>query len=69
MSNKETFYATLSEYYDEIFPLSKSTENFILQELANRKQLRILDIGCGTGSLSIALSRSSLVKAVTAIDL
>ncbi|NQT59848.1 MAG: class I SAM-dependent methyltransferase [Bacteroidetes bacterium] len=69
MNNKDTFYAKLSEYYDKIFPLSKGTENFILQELANRKQPRILDIGCGTGSLSIALSLNSQVKAVTALDL
>ncbi len=69
MSNKETFYAKLSEYYDVIFPFSKGTENFILQELANREQPRILDIGCGTGSLSLALSLNSRIKAVTAIDL
>ena len=69
MNKKETFYAKLSEYYDEIFPLSKGAEKFILQELANREPTRLLDIGCGTGSLSIALSRNSRIKAVTALDL
>jgi len=69
MSNKESFYAKLSEYYDEIFPLSKGAEKFILQEISNSEYSRLLDIGCGTGSLSIALSFSSQIKTVTAIDL
>jgi glycine/sarcosine N-methyltransferase len=69
MSSKETFYAKLSKYYDEIFPLSKGAEKFILQEIADSGQTRLLDIGCGTGSLSIALSDNSRVKSVTALDL
>lgn len=67
MNDKETFYAKLSEHYDEIFPLSRSMEQFVLHELPHHQLTSLLDIGCGTGSLAIALSPQ--VESVTAIDL
>jgi 2-polyprenyl-3-methyl-5-hydroxy-6-metoxy-1,4-benzoquinol methylase len=82
MSKKETFYAKLSEYYDKIFPLSKGAERFILQEISHSEishseHSRLLDIGCGTGSLSIALANAYALSStsspqstkVTALDL
>ncbi len=61
------FYQSIADYYEQIFPLNKAQITFAEESLHGSKQSRLLDIGCGTGSLSIALSEFSEI--VTAIDL
>jgi glycine/sarcosine N-methyltransferase len=61
------FYEEIAEYYDYIFPFSKTQIDFVrgsLKELYHDK--KVLDIGCGTGDLAIALSEAGF--AVTGID-
>ncbi|AZR72734.1 hypothetical protein BBF96_04605 [Anoxybacter fermentans] len=49
------FYEDLSSYYADIFPLTEDKINLIEKYLP--KYSKILDIGCGTGELVIALAR------------
>jgi glycine/sarcosine N-methyltransferase len=52
-----SFYAGIAEYYDFIFPFSKAQIDFIKTCLEEPYQNKaVLDIGCGTGDLVIALS-------------
>jgi glycine/sarcosine N-methyltransferase len=53
------FYESISPYYDDIFPLNPAQVNFILESL-DSGNIKLLDVGCGTGSLSIALSHHFL---------
>lgn len=52
------FYSTWVNYYDEVFPVNKSQVTFF-----NSKQVRnqgsdfVLDIGCGTGSLTVEIAK------------
>jgi len=48
------FYSVLSAYYDELFTLKPATVNFVRSKCVKRGKL--LDVGCGTGLLSHALS-------------
>ena len=41
----------------------------IVRENAERRDLRVLDVGCGSGAIAIALSRNLLFPEVTAIDI
>lgn len=61
------FYQSIAEHYEQIFPLNKAQITFVKESFHGAKKSRLLDIGCGTGSLSIALSK--LFETVTAIDL
>lgn len=61
------FYKSIADYYEQIFPLNKAQITFVKESFHGPKQSSLLDIGCGTGSLSIALSEFS--ETVTAIDL
>ncbi len=60
------FYEKLSTYYDQLFPLREMRLSFILSNLAEHNN-NILDIGCATGHLAIALSKKG--HSLTAIDL
>ncbi len=60
-----SFYQSVHKYYDEMFPLNKQQVTFVKDELAGG--VHLLDIGCGTGSLSHALSNEGYN--VDAIDL
>ncbi len=60
------FYQSISEYYDHIFPLNNLQTGFVTGSFDAGSELKILDIGCGTGSLSIALA--SCFKKVIGID-
>jgi glycine/sarcosine N-methyltransferase len=60
-----SFYQSVHKFYDEMFPLNKQQVIFVKDELPIRSHL--LDIGCGTGSLSYALSLEGYQ--VDAIDL
>ena len=61
------FYESISEHYDHIFPLNNIQIEFVKNSFLKTKQFDLLDIGCGTGSLSFELSK--LFHSVTAIDL
>lgn len=51
-------YDILVEAYDELFPLNAGMVHFVEQQFGGRVNgLHLLDAGCGTGSLAIALAR------------
>lgn len=61
------FYTSIADYYDFVFPLNKTQLNFILGETnVPYENKHLLDIGCGTGNLSIALADSGIN--ITGID-
>lgn len=62
-----SFYQSISEHYEQIFPLNKIQIEFIKKSLHNFANSSVLDIGCGTGNLSLELAK--LFSQVTAIDL
>ena len=50
-------YENIAEFYDEIFPLKQTRLDFIDSFLKNN--LKVLDIGCATGELALALAKKS----------
>lgn len=62
-----SFYTSISEHYRKIFPLNPAQIRFVLDRFPNASNLSLLDIGCGTGDLCLALSNS--FRLVTGIDL
>jgi len=61
------FYQSIADYYEQIFPLNKMQIDFVRKAINDSEKKSLLDIGCGTGSLSIELSK--VFKKATAIDL
>ncbi len=54
------FYSRIANAYDELFPLNENQLNFVQAALGGSlSQKLVLDMGCGTGSLSIAMARRS----------
>jgi len=54
------FYNHIVEAYDQLFPLNPKQQDFVEEALGvDLSNKRILDIGCGTGSLAINLARRS----------
>lgn len=54
------FYSEIVEAYDAIFPLNTKQLEFVQEaEDGSLASKVVLDIGCGTGSLSIAMARQS----------
>ncbi|MCF7945576.1 MAG: class I SAM-dependent methyltransferase, partial [Spirochaetia bacterium] len=52
-----SFYTSISRFYDHIFPFSPQQQRFIMKHIQNPETASLLEIGCGTGSLSLELSR------------
>lgn len=50
------FYKSISEYYDAIFPLNLMQLDFVLKSFEKASELKVVDVGCGTGSLCLALA-------------
>lgn len=59
-----SFYTDLSEYYDEVFPVSTDMKTF----LKERTEGKILSLGCATGGVELALSENPNLD-LTGIDL
>ena len=51
------FYQALSEYYDEIFPLKEAQKRFLKSYVRQESLRSVLDIGCGTGSVAVEISK------------
>jgi glycine/sarcosine N-methyltransferase len=64
---KNKFYTNIADYYDYIFPYNPSHKDFILSGNRDSSSGKLLDIGCGTGNLSLELSKK--FKNVISIDL
>ncbi len=54
------FYRALSEHYDEIFPLKEPQKSCLLGYLKQENLTSILDIGCGTGTFALEVSRTDV---------
>ena len=61
------FYRSIAEVYNKIFPLNPGQVAFTNRAFLQTGDVNLLDIGCGTGSLSLALSAT--FKTVVGIDL
>nr|WP_321408736.1 class I SAM-dependent methyltransferase [uncultured Carboxylicivirga sp.] len=54
------FYSNISEMYDQLFPFNEKQLLFVEKAVGGKfAQKSILDMGCGTGSLAIAMARRS----------
>ncbi len=62
-----SFYQSIADQYEDIFPLNNMQIEFVKNSFKNEKDLSLLDIGCGTGGLSIELGK--IFSKVVAIDL
>lgn len=61
------FFSNLTEYYDELFPVTDSLKSFFSNLLENcSKPAKILHIGCGTGTFDFDLAKKGCN--VTGID-
>lgn len=49
-------YSSIAENYDYIFPLNPLQKLFLTNRIPSDKNSSVLDLGCGTGSLAIALA-------------
>jgi len=61
------FYESISKHYDYIFPYSKSQKEFLIDKSISSKDENILEVGCGTGNLTINLAKN--YKEAIGIDL
>jgi len=51
------FYSSITEFYNYIFPLNKTQVEFVRDSFKGTLNLSLLDIGCGTGNLTVELSK------------
>lgn len=66
MPSTNRFYSSISKLYDYVFPYNPKQLAFIKDISKNRRVQSILDIGCGTGNLALALAQEGY--AVSALD-
>lgn len=60
------FYKSIADYYDDIFPFSPPQKGFVSSCIPNISDAKLLDIGCGTGNLALALA--PLCREIIGID-
>ncbi len=56
MKSETPFYTDIADYYDSIFPLNEAAVRWTERHLKDQQKADLLDIGCGTGSLALALA-------------
>jgi ubiquinone/menaquinone biosynthesis C-methylase UbiE len=61
------FYTSIARFYDYIFPVSSAQVNFVSDSLSNIKSAKLLDVGCGTGNLTLSLSEKC--RSIVGIDI
>lgn len=61
------FYEQISKYYDDIFPASKKTVDFIAS-VAGETPKEVLDVACGTGGHSLELAKRGYNMTSTDLD-
>lgn len=66
MKRSASLYESIAAYYDEIFPLKETRLSFV-NALLKGEDLSVMDIGCATGTLALALAKKG--HDVTGIDL
>ncbi len=57
MESENTFYTSISNYYDYIFPFNQKQFDFLKKITSDKSEQTFLDIGCGTGDLALALAK------------
>lgn len=58
------FYADISNYYDKIFPISKTTVDFLSDSIGSPPK-NVLDVACGTGEYALELEKKGFnLKAI-----
>jgi len=62
----DIFYSSIGRYYDCIFPYNPGKKKFTRSFLEHPEHSTVLDIGCGTGDLSLDLAKDG--NSVYAID-
>lgn len=55
-----SFYSSISNYYDLLFPVSSEQENFFAELVRDFKPARILDAACGSGNQMLCLAKRGL---------
>jgi SAM-dependent methyltransferase len=50
------FYRSIANYYDFIFPLNPAMAGFVEDSFGEKAEKTLLDMGCGTGNLCMALA-------------
>ena len=51
-----SFYETLAQYYDEIFPFKDPQSSFLRDVLRQHSVHSVLDVGCATGNQTLAMA-------------
>lgn len=65
--NADGCYGGIAAFYDDLYGFRDALDLRFYLTLANRPDMRILELGCGTGRISIPLARAGHM--VTALDL
>jgi SAM-dependent methyltransferase len=55
-----SFYSSISDYYDLLFPVSAEQENFFAEFVRDFKPQRVLDAACGSGSQLLCFAKRGL---------
>ena len=66
-AEQQKFYSDISQAYSNLFPFNQAQFHFVGKTLGSFAEKRILDLGCGTGDLSLRMAEEGAW--VEAIDL